>query len=447
MSANAIIRCTLVPLLAFGLFVTCYGSANAEEIEREHVRLEYNGISKEYAEAIATTVEAARAICESEFSYDMPKTIRVRVAAEAAGKTRLFNDGVDTFSLTVRQESNLKKPATSGVFHIYGLCHEVAHLAMYRPIKDHSWLSMPGAEGWAHYLGSELVDKVYAREGMKLWPDKYDYRADGTKRLATQLRSAKPSEVARGAQAWQQLVPLVGAKEMPGVFRDWGAAKIDPRDPAAALKPVLAKGRDAKKLAAWWERHGDLLFVKRAGSGFAAVRAKPEDLTGDAQQFDHDDGKAAGKSSIAGSGHAVRFEAADAESYLVRVEVFGSRYGAPAAPKENFRVWLCDKDGKEVASWEFPYEKFSRGEAKWVPLQVEPTRVPREFFVFVGFNPAATKGVFVNYDEKASGNSFTGLPGGEPAKFDKGDWLIRTHLDRQKGTDPLSGEPPGAKRR
>jgi hypothetical protein len=438
MNVNAVTRRRNRPWFAILLTLVVGSSVHAAEIRRDHVRIDYDGVTEAYAEAIAATVAAARGLCQAAYGYDMPDVIRVRVAVDPAGRTRLFNDGVDSFSLTVRQAADLRKPAASGVFHIYGLCHEVAHLAMYRPIKDHSWLSTAGAEGWAHYLGSELVDKVYAREGMKLWPDRYDYRADGTQRLAAQLRQAKPSDIARGAQAWQQLVGIVGEKAMPDQFRGWGKAKVDPRDPAAAFKPILTAGRDEKKLAAWWQRHESLLIVKREGSEFAVERAKPDDLTGSPHELVHDDGESAGKSSIAGGGHAVRFSITDADAYLTRVAVFGSRYGAPTAPKENFRVWLCDSSGKEIAGWEFPYDRFARGAADWVSLDVEPTRVPREFFVFVAFNPAATKGVFVSYDGESAGNSFTGLPGGEPAKFSKGDWLIRGHVDRPKGTDALS---------
>src|SRR6185295_9830823 len=110
------------------------------------------GVEETHARAIARTIEAARSICAATYGFEMPVTIRVNLAVAPESAVRLFNDGVDTFSLSLRSAADLRQPAVSGTFQVYGLCHEVAHLAMYRPIPDHRWLSTAGAEGWAHYL-------------------------------------------------------------------------------------------------------------------------------------------------------------------------------------------------------------------------------------------------------------------------------------------------------
>jgi hypothetical protein len=174
------------PTIGFLLLaVVCFFAAApvdaAEEI-RDGVVVNYNGISQEYAAAIARTVSAARDVAFSRFGFDMPETITVAVQADPNANVRLFNDGQDRFSLTVRTEADLREPSESGIFHLYGLCHEVAHLAMYRPIHDKRWMTTAAAEGWAHYLGSRIVDEVHQREGADLWPDRYDYLSDGTRR-------------------------------------------------------------------------------------------------------------------------------------------------------------------------------------------------------------------------------------------------------------------------
>ena len=133
----------------------------------------------------------------------------------------------------------------------------------------------------------------------------------------------------------------------------------------------------------------------------------------------------AGKRSVAGSGHAVRFTAPGKDSYLTSVRIFGSRYGQPQAPRENASVWLCDAEFKKIAEFACPYASFERGEPKWVTVPVKPVRVPPEFVVCVGFNPTATKGVFVHHDNGGSGDSFLALPGGKGRAFAQGDWLIR----------------------
>jgi hypothetical protein len=150
------------------------------------------------------------------------------------------------------------------------------------------------------------------------------------------------------------------------------------------------------------------------------------------QELSHDDGEPAKKSSLAGSGHAVKFAVKGSNWLLTEVRIFGSRYGYPQPPTEDFHVWLCDKDFKSIADFPFPYSTFKRGQPEWVSFKVKPARVPKEFFVCVGFDPTATKGVYVSADKESSGHSYTGLPGREPKPFTGGDWLIRATVDPRR---------------
>jgi hypothetical protein len=403
----------------------------ADELKLDHVIVSYSGISKAYAEAIARTVETARNVAAEQFAFDMPETIRVEVTVDADEQVRLFNDGQDRIFLTIRSEDNLKKPSTSGIYNIYGMCHEVGHLAMYRLILDHSWLKGEGAEGWAHYLGSRLVDAVYAKQGADLWPDKYDYREDGIKRLERQLSAEKPTAMAQAAGAWKQLANIVGDKNIAPIFRAWGQAKFDSGDPGEELgKVLLANSSDQTQQ--WWNDAQEILILKRPKSQIAAETAADNKPAGQSHELIQDDGKSAGKRSIAGGGHAVRFKAPGDSCYLTEVRIYGSRYGMPSAPRENFHVWLCDEDFKEISDNQFPYSKFPYGNRpRWVSLKIKPTKVPQDFIICVGFNPTATRGVFVHYDGEASGNSIVGLPGEDANDFTDGDWMIRAKVDQR----------------
>jgi hypothetical protein len=93
-------------------------------------------------------------------------------------------------------------------------------------------------------------------------------------------------------------------------------------------------------------------------------------------------------------------------------------------------VWLCDEYFHAFAEFSFPYSKFSHGTPEWVKLNVEPTSVPRDFVVVLGFQPSARMGVFVHHDAQADGASLTGLPGGKPRAFRAGDWMIRAEVDQ-----------------
>jgi hypothetical protein len=159
--------------------------------------------------------------------------------------------------------------------------------------------------------------------------------------------------------------------------------------------------------------------TKPAAGKTAPSAGKPTELA-------IDDGKSAGKKSIAGSGHAVGFDAPGEGCKLTAVKIYGSRYGAQAPPAEDFHVYLCDGDGKQIKDFPFPYKNFLRGGDRWVTLKLpEAAEVPAKFIICVNFNPTQSKGVFVHYDAKADGDSRVGLPGELNDAFDKGDWMIR----------------------
>ena len=401
----------------------------------DHAVVTYSGIDEKHAKAVAEVVQAARAAAVDEYGFDMPKTVSVSVTA-GAKRARLFNDGHDRMYLSIRSSRDLRQPRYSGIYNIYGFCHEVGHLAMYRVIRDHSWMTTAAAEGWAHYLGSVLVDLVYEKLGQEVWPDRYDYRGDGMARLKRQL-AARPSPIAKGAGQWMKLADIVGRKGLAPLLKAWGQAKVDPQDPAAALRKVLlASGKD-DRLGAWWNGVEALFVVRRPKSGFAARTCNPGDLAGDAVELVCDDGKPAGKKSIAGSGHAVRFDVRGGDWYLTTVSIHGSRYGQPRPPREDFHVYLCDKELQQIADFPVPYGKFAWGRAQWLTIPVTPTQVPRQFIVCVSFNPTATKGVFVSRDAEAGGTSLTGLPGEPGRACSEGDWLIRAKVDRLRAGNAL----------
>ena len=424
-------------LLAVILAASSLALADDGITRTDHAKVTYSGIDKVYAKAIARTATAARAVAAEQFGFDMPETVFVSVRCERSAAVRLYNGGSDSMFLTLRSERDLRKPSESGIFNLYGLCHEIAHLAMYRVIRDHGWMTTAAAEGWAHYLGSRIVDEVHAREGEGLWPDPYDYLADGTRRLERELAGEKPSPVASGAGLWKELTGIVGDKKIAGIFKVWGKAKPDPADPAAVLRKTLLKAHKDERLSDWWDKAEPVLIFKRPKSGFAARTAKRSELSGRADVLIDHDGTPASHRSIAGGGHAVRCSVRGDGWYLTQVAIYGSRYGRPGAPREDFHVWLCDKDFKTIADFPFPYSKFKRGSPGWVALPVKPTNVPPDFIVCVGFNPTRTKGVFVHHDKEGGGNSLVGLPGKGTREFREGDWLIRVSVDQLKAASPL----------
>lgn len=149
----------------------------------------------------------------------------------------------------------------------------------------------------------------------------------------------------------------------------------------------------------------------------------------------YDDNAADGKKSMAGTGEMIHFTAPADNAALTGIELHGSRYGHPQAPREDFKIYLLSANRAKVLHTEMvPYNRFERGEAKWVTLKFAgQVDVPREFWIVVDFNAEATKGVYVSYDSSTGGeHSMIGLPGKDAKKTNfGGDWMIRARVEKK----------------
>jgi hypothetical protein len=429
--------------------------ASGAVVTAPNVRVEYEGITEGQATAIAQTLSAARNVYVEKFGFDMPDRIHCSVECGDGKASRLFTDGEDRVFLSMPSPDKLLRPANSGTFVLYGLCHELGHVAMYRVLKDRGWLTTAALEGWAHYAGSVVVDEVYKAHGEKLWtPDPYDYRADGTARLKKQRAERSPSPTVLGASAWAGLADWVGLKGFRPVFEAWQKADVHPTDDKAAVLAIteaLNKAHPGKDgiLSGWWAGVGPVLYDEPAASLFKRTATERSSLQGRPMKLEPDDGTAEGKKSIAGGGHARRFltPGGGDDWYLTAVSVHGSRYGGARPPSTTFTVALCDGDMLPIATVKHPYKLFDRGEAKWVRVEFPPTRVPpgaKGFYVVLDFRPTASQGVFVSFDDSMKGkekdSSLTAKPGDEGTPFEQGDWMIRIELDRPKIADALRGD-------
>lgn len=141
----------------------------------------------------------------------------------------------------------------------------------------------------------------------------------------------------------------------------------------------------------------------------------------------HGEGKMAGKRSLGGSGHFVHFTRPEGAWHLVAVQIFGSRYGYPQPPNEDFTITVCDDDFKTQSYINKPYSTFKKGKERWYPIPVAPLELPQSFWINLNFNPGRTKGVYVGYDDTDDECfSKTGLPDEKTRSISEGyNWMVR----------------------
>lgn len=127
-----------------------------------HARVKFTGIEAKQAQALADTMSAARDAYVRDFGFSMPNTLIGQVTCADGEQDKLFTDGNDSLFLSMPNADRLAKPDKSKVYVLYGICHEIGHMAMYRTLNYSEWMTSAMAEGWAHYAGSMIVDRVYA---------------------------------------------------------------------------------------------------------------------------------------------------------------------------------------------------------------------------------------------------------------------------------------------
>lgn len=130
-------------ILSATLFTVSRPATGADQVDIPHVTVTWCTPERQ-ARALAETLSAARKIYAEELGFDMPETLKLSVTCGAP--TNLFNDSQDTIYLSLQSLQALAPPAKSGVFNLYGMCHELGHIAMYRALKDRDWMSRSPSE-------------------------------------------------------------------------------------------------------------------------------------------------------------------------------------------------------------------------------------------------------------------------------------------------------------
>lgn len=416
-------------------------STTEGEVVRNHVRVEYRGTPQEYAEALAMIAESARQTYSKVFSLDLPDSLVVSVDIDRANRVAIWNDGGSRINLTLTRTSQLRAPAKGKVSNIYGLCFELADLAVRRTLGEPAWLSDDAVLGLSHYCASEAIERVYRRHGQRLWPDEYDYRAEGMARFKKQMKIRRPSEALKAAALWQTLTKLLGDQALGATLKAWRNIEVDPSRPATALGKVLPSARDAYhqgKLNAWTKTFSKTVIVAVDGGGRSGRAPR---LSKRPVVLKYGDGQSDGKDCLPEDGHIVYFKAPPDEWYLTTLHLYAERFGLPLRKMEYVTITLCDEALAPIRSWQKPYGFFRGAKPRWFHLRLAAARVPEAFAIVVQFSCREHKGVRLHRDSASKGHSAVGQPGGRAKPLEEADWMMRVDLDTSKTSNPLIWQP------
>ncbi len=407
-------------------------------IKKPGVVVEVTWIDKVYGEAFTAILSEARREYEETFGLSLPETITLEARREPQGTTNLWTDGESYLFLTIKSKSKLAPPTQSGVFNIYGVCHELGHIVMYRGMKNLIGLPDGVGEGWAYYAGSVVVDAVAKSLGRSIWPEPYDVATvEGSTRLRKKIEDKKckdldPEDCA--AKVFYELEKRHGRKIVGHALK----MALSERPSGKELMPLFVQS--IRKLtgdpnAGNWIPQQMLIpetkwqvKERKVDDNYFADTKVLSDKTGVLLYYD--DGTSEGQRSTAGSGHAVLFRKPEGNWLLDSIDVFGSRYGETKPPDKNFTIYICDEEFNPVHEFSMPYGLFQRGENQWFRIYIYPVSVPKRFYACLSFEPTYNRGVYVAYDESVKhSHSRLALPYTHVSDVEgKYDWMIRAHL-------------------
>ncbi len=426
-------------IVGFALGVAQQGAEQTGTLLGKHFRVSYPKALQAYAKALLQIGDAAWEAYRELYNLTLPELIelQIRLVPEKGEKfASLWTDGQRFIFLEVGSEKPLLSPERGGAHNVYGICHELAHIALYSRISQVAGIPEGFAEGWAHYFGSVITSHLFEKLGAEVYPDPHNYHeTSGLGRLLKQFETHKDSET------------LV-AKSLYEIERKYGRQKL-----GEALNRALSQRPSGRELV--------IKFVEALAAVTGDPEAKtliPEQILKPKVRVDtefpditqkwlyyglkldwqngllrlrYDDGEKDGHWSLGGSGHGVIFCKPQGKWQLVAVEFYGARYGALQPPDEDFSIFLCDADFKVIREFKAPYSLFAqRGEWKWERIVVEPTEVPNFFYIVIAFNPTATKGIYMAYDSDVPiSHSRKAFPDSHLFDTEKVyDWMIRCYL-------------------
>ena len=406
-------------------------------VELPRVTVRYARFDRKYAEALGKILGQALKVYES-LGFKMPLKVTLEAQIDPS-RTQLWTDGESQMFLLLKSKESLAPATRTGVYNIYGMCHELGHIAMYRNLG--SLLGLPAGigEGWAHYAGSIVVTDVAAELGNTIWPEYYDVaEVEGIGRLKRESQTAKPWDQldanARAALMFYRIESEFGRARLGAAMTAALAERPTGKDLVPLLLVKLRQATSNPTAADWIPESALVPHVewstkeRNPGDNFFADQKVEQDNAG--TWLIYDDGTMEDKRSMSGSAETVLFRPPEGSWQLDGIKLFGARYGENEPPKEDISVYVCNEAFELLQEVKVPYSCFEKGEEKWHRLSFDPVNVTRTFYLGIDFHATATKGVYVGMDKAVQrSHSRIAMPYAYVGDMrETADWMIRPHL-------------------
>ncbi len=158
-------------------------------------------------------------------------------------------------------------PEQSGKKNIYGLCHELGHLYMFNIIHNrNNWMTKEHNEAWADLFGNYMIDLLYKKKGMEIWPEPYDYRKNAgfkamNKRIQKRIAQPKAEKFETACLYWFELNKIIGFENFSSLFKMIDKKNV--KNPNASIKylRVLKLFKKDYDWDLWFEKYNKAIIA------------------------------------------------------------------------------------------------------------------------------------------------------------------------------------------
>ncbi len=424
------------------------GSGVKKREATDRVVVEYSGFEDIWAKSISKLVETA--LLGFEEAYGLKSTSCVKVTAvvdpdsEFAG-VRLNDDG--TLEWIIRNRNELLPVSRGGKhLHIFGFCRGLAAWLVRGSLVRPQYGPEGQEDGFAAYLGANVLPYIFKACGRNLWPVPYNYHVEeGPRYLKKWMNDEEGSPDRAIAGLLSTLQEKVGEKKfnkaLAGVLDSRPAA----RDVMKKFYEALSSGTDDDAEEQWLDAAFPvelvdppiLWFLDRpdfdAPETFAGMKAKRYK----SQIFlQYDDRSCEGAKLLDEEEHAVYFKPPPGKWRIAELKVYCCLKGGNT--KGRVAVKLLDEKLVALASVETPYTELASEKPRWQTVRGFPSAtVSSPFYLSLDTGSKGGSGIEIGFDEGVEKpHSALIRPGSYirpvPGKF---DWMVRLYLEPSEAMD------------
>lgn len=253
----------LLILISIFFLTSNYSFGKKIKLETESVIARYDAEVEKYVLASIKILELVRETA-IQSGFDLPDKIKFEVIRTDRNVLWVDKKSLDKITWEYNSLDNLLPPNKSKKKNIYGLCHEIGHLCMYRTFyKNNLYLTYNYRESWADYFGNLMIDTVYHKFGADIWPETHDYTNNsGMIFLKDRIsnNNEKLKEFNACSQFWIELSDKIGFSNYHDFFLEITSTLRTIDDKKSGFVLVISKFTADKNVNDWFNKYADYII-------------------------------------------------------------------------------------------------------------------------------------------------------------------------------------------